>query len=93
MIVRIRLSRIGKKNAPAYRIVVAPQRSSRGGKAIEIIGNYNPSHNPAQLTIKKDRLAYWVEKGAQMSDAVKQLNEGNYKYSVYYGANSGAKKS
>jgi len=70
---RIRLTRIGKKHLPAYRIVVKEKRSKRDGDCVDSIGHWNPSNNPEILKIDKDRLNYWISKGAQMSEAVKEL--------------------
>ncbi|OGC51084.1 30S ribosomal protein S16 [candidate division WWE3 bacterium RIFCSPLOWO2_01_FULL_39_13] len=80
---RIRLSRVGRKNAPAYRIVVIDRKSKRDGKNQEIIGSYNPTENPDKVEWKKDRYEYWKSKGAQPSHAVLKLISGKYKYTVY----------
>lgn len=86
MAVVIRLARFGKKNSPSYRIVVTDKRASRQGKALEIIGNYNPSPNPPQLTWQKERFDYWQEKGAKPSAAVTKLVAGKYVYKKYHPA-------
>lgn len=72
-VVRIRLSRRGKKKQPTYRVVVADARSPRDGKFIEIIGNYNPVQQPKVLNIDTDRARYWLSVGAQPSDTVAYL--------------------
>src|SRR5665647_1404458 len=69
----IRLTRVGKKNSPSYRVVVADKRRAVKRKFIEIIGNYNPTLIPKQLVIAKDRALFWIEKGAQPSDTVRNL--------------------
>ncbi len=70
MPVRIRLKRVGAKNAPVYRVVVADGRSPRDGKFIEEIGTYNPLRAGDNFTIKLDRADYWISKGAQPSETV-----------------------
>jgi small subunit ribosomal protein S16 len=72
-VVRIRLSRRGKKKQPTYRVVVADARSPRDGKFIEIIGNYNPVQQPKLLNIDTERARYWLSVGAQPSDTVVYL--------------------
>lgn len=81
--VKIRLSLVGKRNAPAYRIVVCDERVARNGKNIEIIGHYNPSVNPPTFSYKKDRYEYWLSVGAQPTDAVKKLIAGKYEFKKY----------
>ncbi len=83
MSVKIRLSRTGKKNAPSYRIVAIDSRSSRDGRALEILGHYNPSMNPPSFEVKKERLEYWQSVGAQASEAVEKLLKGEYEYKKY----------
>jgi small subunit ribosomal protein S16 len=70
MAVRIRMKRIGAKNTPVYRIVVADSRSPRDGKFIEEIGTYTPLKKGDNFTLDLDRAKYWVSKGAQPSDTV-----------------------
>lgn len=70
MSVKIRLKRVGTKNAPVYRIVVADSRSKRDGKCIEEIGTYNPIKPDTNYDIKLDRAEYWISKGAQPSETV-----------------------
>jgi small subunit ribosomal protein S16 len=69
----IRLSRVGKKKAPVYRIVVMPKHSDPWAKSTEILGHYNPRKNPSELVVQKDRVEYWLNKGAQASDTVWNL--------------------
>jgi small subunit ribosomal protein S16 len=83
MSVKIRLARIGKKNAPAYKIVVANTRDKRNGKALDVVGHYNPSHNPQLLEIDKKKYEDWIKKGAQVTDAVKGLVDGTYQFEAY----------
>jgi small subunit ribosomal protein S16 len=72
--VRIRLRRIGRKNAPVYRIVVADSQSPRDGRFIEIIGQYSPRQSVEQsLQVNTDRANYWLNVGAQPSDTVRSL--------------------
>jgi small subunit ribosomal protein S16 len=70
MSVKIRMKRIGAKNTPAYRIVVADSRSPRDGKCIEELGTYQPLKKGDNYTLNLDRANYWVGKGAQPSDTV-----------------------
>jgi small subunit ribosomal protein S16 len=70
MSVKIRMKRVGTKNTPAFRIVVADSRSPRDGKCIEEIGTYQPLKKGDNFTLKLDRAQYWVGKGAQPSDTV-----------------------
>ncbi len=71
--VRIRLRRVGAKNQPSYRVVVADQRSPRDGRFIEIIGHYNPRTDPPTVVIKEDRALYWLGQGAQPSYPVARM--------------------
>ena len=64
------MKRVGTKNTPVYRIVVADSRSPRDGKCIEEIGTYQPLKKSDNFTLKLDRAQYWVSKGAQPSDTV-----------------------
>jgi small subunit ribosomal protein S16 len=69
----IRLMRIGAKKSPFYRIVVKEKLSKREGAYLENVGTYNPTRNPAEVKIKMDRVQYWMERGAQPTDTVRQL--------------------
>jgi small subunit ribosomal protein S16 len=69
----IRLSRVGTKKAPVYRIVVMPKHRDPWAHSNEILGHYNPRKNPRELVIKADRVKYWLEKGAQATDTVWNL--------------------
>ena len=70
---RIRLSRVGKKKQPAYRIVVADSRSPRDGSFLKIIGHYNPLTEPVTLVVKEDEAVHWLERGAKPSDTAAKL--------------------
>jgi small subunit ribosomal protein S16 len=73
MSVRVRLTRVGSKKNPIWRVVVADQRSPRDGRFIETIGHYNPQTEPSTIVIDRERLDHWVARGAQPSGTVKQL--------------------
>lgn len=70
---RIRLSRVGKKKQPAYRVVVIDQRKARNSAYVEVVGHYNPRRQPAAIDLKADRIQYWLGKGAQPSDTVRSF--------------------
>ena len=70
MSVKIRMKRIGAKNTPAFRIVVADSRSPRDGKCIEELGTYLPLKKGDNFTLNMDRASYWLSKGAQPSETV-----------------------
>ena len=72
---RIRLTRTGKKRQPSYRIVVADKRSRRDGRIVEHIGFYNPLPDPEEYRIKEARALHWLSVGAQPTDAVRRLLE------------------
>jgi small subunit ribosomal protein S16 len=71
--VKIRLRRVGRKNAPFYRILVADSQSPRDGKFIEIIGQYAPRQNEGSLQVNEERANYWLGVGAQPTDTVRSL--------------------
>lgn len=73
MAVKIRLTRLGSKKAPFYRVVVADSRFPRDGRFIEEIGTYNPLKNPSEVTIDADKVKEWIRNGAQPTDTVKSL--------------------
>lgn len=73
MAVKIRLARHGAKKRPYYRIVVANSESPRDGRFIEILGTYNPLPEPAEVSIKDERVQYWIEQGAIPTHTVKNL--------------------
>ena len=69
----IRLARRGARKQPHYRVVVIEKERARNGRPVEVVGIYNPRTNPASVDIKRDRVEYWVSKGAKMSDRVSKL--------------------
>ncbi len=71
--VKIRLARHGTKKRPFYRIVVANSRSPRDGRFIDQVGFYDPTRNPARIELKEDKLALWLQRGAQPTETVAQL--------------------
>jgi small subunit ribosomal protein S16 len=71
--VKVRLTRVGSKKNPIWRVVVADGRSPRDGRSIETIGHYNPQTQPSRIEIDRDRLQYWLDRGAQPSNTVKKL--------------------
>jgi small subunit ribosomal protein S16 len=73
MAVHIRLSRVGAKKAPRYRVIVADQRNPREGRFIERIGTYDPAVDPGTLTVNRERLDYWRGRGAQPSHTLERL--------------------
>ncbi len=75
MEVRIRLQKAGKVSSKVYnyRIVAMSRKEGRDGRNLDILGYYDPAKKPASLSLDKDKLKKWVEKGAQMSDTVKSL--------------------
>jgi small subunit ribosomal protein S16 len=73
MSVKIRLARHGGKKKPFYRIIVADNESPRDGRFLETVGTYNPLLDPAEVTLKTDRVKYWMGQGAIPSDTVKSL--------------------
>jgi len=73
MAVRMRLTRVGSKKNPIYRVVVADSRSPRDGRFIEIIGRYNPQTDPSTIELDADKVKEWLGKGAQPSAAVAKL--------------------
>jgi len=71
--VKIRLARHGAKKKPYYRIVVADNESPRDGRFIENVGTYDPLQEPAKVTLKTDRVKYWIDQGAIPTDTVRSL--------------------
>ena len=69
----MRLTRVGSKKNPIYRVVVADQRSPRDGRFIEIVGRYNPQHEPSLIELDEAKVKDWLGKGAQPSEAVAKL--------------------
>jgi small subunit ribosomal protein S16 len=73
MAVRLRLTRIGGKKDPVWRVVVADQRSPRDGRVIETVGHYNAQTDPSTITLDEERINAWLERGAQPTDTVRKL--------------------
>jgi small subunit ribosomal protein S16 len=73
MAVSMRLTRVGGKKDPQWRVVVADRRSPRDGRFIEVVGRYNPQTEPSTIVLDEDRVRFWLERGAQPSDTVKKL--------------------
>ena len=73
MSVRVRLTRVGSKKNPIWRVVVSDQRSPRDGRFIETIGHYNPQTDPSTIVVDEERYQHWVSRGAQPSGTVKSL--------------------
>ena len=73
MAVKLRLTRVGSKKNPVYRVVAADSRSPRDGRFIEIVGRYNPQTNPSTIELDEDRVRDWLSKGAQPTDPVARL--------------------
>lgn len=73
MAVKIRLTRIGKANQALYRLVAIDEHKQRGGKAIEILGSYDPHKTTNKLEVKTDRVDYWLSVGAKPTETVAHL--------------------
>ena len=71
--VRLRLTRVGAKKNPIWRIVATDQRSPRDGRFIEIVGRYNPQTEPSTIEVNAERAQYWLDQGAQPTGQVKKL--------------------
>jgi len=72
-LVKIRLTRMGAKHKPFYRIVVADSRARRDGPFIEIVGYYNPMKEPSEIKMDIEKVKLWLQRGAQPSNSVKRL--------------------
>ena len=73
MAVKLRLTRVGSKKNPIYRVVAADSRSPRDGKFLEIVGRYNPQTDPSTIELDEAKVKDWLSKGAQPSDPVAKL--------------------
>ena len=71
--VRMRLTRIGGRKDPVWRVVVAYQRSKRDGRVIETVGQYNAQTNPSTIVLDEDRVKAWLARGAQPTDSVRKI--------------------
>jgi small subunit ribosomal protein S16 len=83
--VKLRLTRVGKKKQPSYRLVAAPSRSPRDGRFIEILGHYNPLTNPPTVVFKEERIMHWLKEGAQPTESVLKLLVGAGIWQKYTG--------
>jgi small subunit ribosomal protein S16 len=72
-VLMIRLSRTGARKQPQYRVVVIEKERARNGRPVEVVGTYNPRTEPASIELKRERIDYWVSKGAKMSDRVGKI--------------------
>jgi small subunit ribosomal protein S16 len=72
-VLTIRLARTGARKQPHYRVVVIEKERARNGRPVEVVGTYNPRGRTPALDLKRDRIDYWVSKGAQMSERVNKL--------------------
>jgi small subunit ribosomal protein S16 len=73
MAVKLRLTRVGSKKNPIYRVVAADSRSPRDGRFLEIVGRYNPQTEPSLIELDDAKIKSWLEKGAQPTEAVARL--------------------
>jgi small subunit ribosomal protein S16 len=73
MAVAMRLTRVGGRKDPVWRVVVADKRSPRDGRFIETIGRYNAQTDPSTIVLDEERVRFWLERGAQPSDSVRKL--------------------
>lgn len=73
MAVKIRLTRLGDKKSPFYRVVVADSRVARDGKVIDNLGTYNPLKDPAEIVINKEKAAQWIKNGAQPTETARTI--------------------
>jgi small subunit ribosomal protein S16 len=71
--VKLRLTRVGSKKNPIYRVVAADSRSPRDGKFIEIVGRYNPQTDPSTIELNEEKVKDWLSKGAQPTESVRRL--------------------
>jgi small subunit ribosomal protein S16 len=71
--VKLRLTRVGSKKNPIYRVVAADSRSPRDGKFIEIVGRYNPQTDPSTIELNEEKVKEWLGKGAQPTESVRRL--------------------
>lgn len=69
----IRLTRKGAKKQPFYRVVVTEKEAKRDGRFVEIVGHYNPCREPVELKLDRERINYWIARGAQPSETVRSL--------------------
>jgi small subunit ribosomal protein S16 len=72
-VLMIRLKRTGARKQPHYRVIVIEKERARDGRPVEVVGTYNPRTNPASIELKRERIEYWVSKGAKLSDRVSKI--------------------
>jgi len=72
-VLMIRLTRTGARKQPHYRVVVIEKERARNGRPVEVVGTYNPRTSPASIELKRERIDYWVSRGAKMSDRVSKI--------------------
>ncbi|MBA3370341.1 MAG: 30S ribosomal protein S16, partial [Thermoleophilaceae bacterium] len=73
MAVRLRLTRVGSRKNPIWRVVAADGRSKRDGRVLEIVGRYNPQPHPSEIVLDRERIDHWIARGAQPSETVRTL--------------------
>jgi small subunit ribosomal protein S16 len=73
VVVKLRLTRVGSKKNPIYRVVAADSRSPRDGKFLEIVGRYNPQTDPSTIELDEEKVKAWLDKGAQPTESVARL--------------------
>ena len=73
----IRLSRVGARKQPHYRVVVIEKERARDSRNLEVVGHYNPLASPAQVQLNHERIAHWTKNGAQLSETVARLLKNN----------------
>ncbi len=83
MSITIRLSRIGRKNQPAYKLVVSNTRDKRNGRFVDIIGHFNPMETTNTFSYDKEKYEKWAKRGALITEAVKKLIDGKYEFEKY----------
>jgi small subunit ribosomal protein S16 len=72
-LLKIRLARTGAKKKSSYRVIVIEEEKARNGRCVEVVGHYNARQNPAAVVLNRDRISYWLERGAQPSETVRSL--------------------
>jgi small subunit ribosomal protein S16 len=73
----IRLARFGAKKKPTYRVVVIERERARNSRSVEVVGHYNPVAKPAEVSLDRERINYWIKNGAQPSNTVNRLLKAN----------------
>jgi len=93
MAVKLRLMRMGKTKQPTYRLVAADARSPRDGRFIEIVGTYQPRHDPSTIDIDNDKCVKWLQQGAQPTERVEKLLKLSGAWDQFQSAKASAKSS